>query len=294
MPIEENDHRPHPSQKRVAFFPTCLVQSFYPSVQEAAYEIMLNYHTQVDIIEDVACCGQPALNSGYIEEAREIARSLLDIFDQYDVIVLPSGSCAGMISHHYPQLLQEDLDEIQSMKLSRLSEKVREWSAHIHEHHNLTVEENSSSFSVMEEKKITYHPSCHALRLYGLKDQPERIIQAIPGVKYVHLSHAEECCGFGGTFSVKMPELSLAMAEEKISHVLESEADILVSTDVGCLMHLEGYIRRKEYPLQVMHIAELYQYFHKKRTNIAKEQDHVQQVQDDMQKQLELEGRNKE
>lgn len=302
MSNEEYVHEQLAAQKRVAFFPTCLVQAFYPSVQEAAYEVMLKYHTQVDIIKDVACCGQPALNSGYIDEAREMARSLLDLLDQYDLIVLPSGSCAGMIRHHYPQLLAEELDDVQSMKISKLSEKIIEWSAHIIEQRNAVKKENLGLFSAKDEKieydknvktsdpfeKVTYHASCHALRLYGLEDQPERIIQSIPGIKYVPLSHAEVCCGFGGTFSVKMSELSLAMAEEKLTHVLETGANILVSTDVGCLMHLEGYSRSKAYPLKMMHIAELYQYYDKKEKIVQTQYDD----QDD--KHLELEGRIKE
>lgn len=234
---------------RAAFFATCLVEAFFPRVGLAAVDVLERLGVDVDVPEGPACCGQPAYNSGYVEEAKAAARALLDALESADAVVLPSGSCAGMIRHHYPTLFEDEPEE--RARAERLAAKTYEWTEWIVD--VLGVTDAGAAFP----HAVTYHPSCHARRLLGLKDQPERLLDAVKGLRRLPLPYAEDCCGFGGTFAVKMSDVSLAMAEEKSAHAAGSGADVLVSTDVGCLMHIGGYMQKAGIRMRTMHIAEI-------------------------------------
>jgi L-lactate dehydrogenase complex protein LldE len=195
------------------------------------------------------CCGQPAFNSGYQDEAREVARGMIRAFEHSDYVVSPSGSCTGMIHHYYPYLFENE--PLWKAKAEALVEKTYEFSQF------LVKVLGVSDMGAIFEEKVTYHPSCHAMRLLGVKEEPMQLLENVKGVEFIELSHKEDCCGFGGTFAVKMADMSEAMVCEKTKHVVETGATVLVGTDMGCLMNIEGRLNKEGKPIRVMHLAEL-------------------------------------
>lgn len=234
---------------KVSLFITCLSDAIYPRVGEAMVQILANYGVKLDFPKVQTCCGQPAFNSGFWDEARGTARTLLEAFDDSDFVVSPSGSCTGMIHHYYPKLFERD--PVMLDKANRLVEKTYEFSQFLV--NVLGVKDLGAEFP----HKVTYHPSCHGSRLLGIKDEPMTLLSNIKGMELVPLPHAEDCCGFGGTFAIKMSEISGAMVDEKTTHVLETEAEVLVGSDMGCLMNIGGNLLHKGKPVKVMHLAEL-------------------------------------
>lgn len=234
---------------KVSLFITCLSDAIYPRVGEAMVQILANYGVKLDFPKVQTCCGQPAFNSGFWDEARGTARTLLEAFDDSDFVVSPSGSCTGMIHHYYPKLFESD--PVMLDKANRLVEKTYEFSQFLV--NVLGVKDLGAEFP----HKVTYHPSCHGSRLLGIKDEPMTLLSNIKGMELVPLPHAEDCCGFGGTFAIKMSEISGAMVDEKTTHVLETEAEVLVGSDMGCLMNIGGNLLYKGKPVKVMHLAEL-------------------------------------
>lgn len=194
------------------------------------------------------CCGQPAFNSGYWKEARESARTIVDAFEDSDFVIAPSGSCTGMI-HHYPKLFEND--PVMLERVTKLKEKSYEFTQFLVQ--VLGVTDLGASFP----HKVTYHPSCHGSRILGVKDEPMLLLENVSGLEFVPLPFAEDCCGFGGTFAVKMAHISGAMVTEKADHVLESEAEVLVGLDMACLMNIAGNLHYRNKPVRVMHLAEL-------------------------------------
>ncbi|OFW76179.1 MAG: Fe-S oxidoreductase [Alicyclobacillus sp. RIFOXYA1_FULL_53_8] len=234
---------------KVALFVTCLVDNFYPHVAEAMVRILNRYGVEVTFPAGQTCCGQPAFNSGYVHEAREVGRTLIDAFQDADYVVSPSGSCAGMVHHYYPELYREDAPA--SAQVERLAGKTFEFSQFLV--NVLKVTDLGAVFP----HRVTYHPSCHGARLLGVKDEPLQLLQQVRGLELVDLPHANDCCGFGGTFAVKMHDISTAMVTEKTEHVLATEAEVLVGTDLGCLMNIGGRLRHQGHNVRVMHLAEL-------------------------------------
>ncbi|WP_067934136.1 (Fe-S)-binding protein [Alicyclobacillus kakegawensis] len=234
---------------KVALFVTCLVDSLYPQVGEAMVRLLHQLGVDVDFPEQQTCCGQPAFNSGYWDDAREVARTLLDAFDPYDYVVSPSGSCCGMIHHYYPDLFAGDAQS--RRRAGALAEKTYEFSQFLVR--VLGVSDVGASFPA----RATYHPSCHGSRLLGVRDEPLELLRHVRGLELVPLAHAADCCGFGGTFAVKMGELSGAMVEDKVRHVEETQAQVLVGTDMGCLMNIGGRMAREGRRVRVMHLAQL-------------------------------------
>jgi L-lactate dehydrogenase complex protein LldE len=211
---------------------------------------LLDRHgVDVDFPLEQTCCGQPAFNSGFVNEARQVALTMLDAFEDAEYVISPSGSCNGMIHHYYPELFRDDPVHLE--RAQRLIKKTYEFSQFFV--NVLGIDDVGASFPY----KVTYHPSCHACRLLGVKDEPYRLLQRVRGIDLVPLSHWEDCCGFGGTFSVKMSDISGAMAEEKCAHVRETGADVLVGTDMGCLMNIGGYLQKQGHSIRVLHLAEL-------------------------------------
>ncbi|MEB3101506.1 (Fe-S)-binding protein [Ferviditalea candida] len=234
---------------KVSLFITCLCDGVYPRVGEAMSRLLARYGVQLHFPEAQTCCGQPAFNSGYWDEAKASARVLLKSFDDSDFVVAPSGSCTGMI-HHYYEKLFEDEPEYRDMA-ERLAGKIYEFSQFLVG--VLGVEDLGAEYP----HKITYHPSCHGSRLLGVKEEPLKLLNHVKGLELVPLPFAEDCCGFGGTFAVKMSDISGAMVSEKVEHVLETEAEVLVGLDMGCLMNISGNLRFRGKPVKVMHLAEL-------------------------------------
>ncbi|MCM3128932.1 (Fe-S)-binding protein [Paenibacillus provencensis] len=233
---------------KVSIFITCLSDAIYPRVGEAMVRILARYGIQVDFPKVQTCCGQPAYNSGYFDEARAAARTILDAFDDSDFVVSPSGSCTYMV-HHYSNLFQEEPEMLEKAK--RLEAKTYEFTQFLV--HVMGIKDLGAVFP----HKVTYHPSCHGSRLLGVKNEPMALLQEVKGIDFVPLPFAEDCCGFGGTFAVKMADISGAMVTEKAEHVVETEAEVLVGLDMACLMNIAGQLRYRNQPVRVMHLAEL-------------------------------------
>jgi L-lactate dehydrogenase complex protein LldE len=234
---------------KVSLFITCLVDSLFPQVGEAMAHLLARHGVDVEFPEAQTCCGQPAFNSGYADDAREVAKTLLTAFADADYVVSPSGSCTGMIHHYYPSLFASE----------------PKWARRAEELVNKTYEFSQFLVGVLGIRdvgaefphKVTYHASCHGARLLGVREEPLELLKHVRELELVPLPYANDCCGFGGTFSVKMGHLSSAMVEEKVRHVLETEAEVLVGTDMGCLMNIGGRLARAGQTVRVMHLAEL-------------------------------------
>ncbi|CAM3916374.1 (Fe-S)-binding protein [Cohnella lubricantis] len=233
---------------KVSLFITCLSDAIYPRVGEAMVRLLARHGIRLEFPEIQTCCGQPAFNSGYWDAARESAATILRAFDDSDFVISPSGSCTGMI-HHYPKLFEHD---------SVLLEKARKLQAKSYEFTQFLVNVlGVADIGATFPHKVTYHPSCHGSRLLGVKDEPMTLLDNVKELELVPLPFAEDCCGFGGTFAVKMADISAAMVSEKADHVKETEAEVLVGLDMACLMNIGGNLRYRNEPVRVMHLAEL-------------------------------------
>ncbi|MCM3272254.1 (Fe-S)-binding protein [Paenibacillus elgii] len=234
---------------RVSLFITCLADQIYPEVGESVVRLLHRYGCEVDFPQMQTCCGQPAYNSGYQDEAREVARNLIRAFEQSDYVVSPSGSCTGMVHHYYPQLFENEPEW--KAKVEKLVGKTYEFSQF------LVNVLGIKDLGAVYEGKATYHPSCHAMRLLGVREEPGELMAHIKGLELVELPRKEDCCGFGGTFAVKMADMSEAMVCEKAANVCATNADLLIGTDMGCLMNIGGRLNKENKPVRVMHLAQL-------------------------------------
>ncbi|MDQ6421807.1 (Fe-S)-binding protein [Paenibacillus sp. LHD-117] len=233
---------------KVSLFITCLSDAIYPRVGEAMVRLLANYGVTLEFPRVQTCCGQPAYNSGYWKEARDSARTILDAFEDSDFVISPSGSCTGML-HHYTKLFEKD--PVMLKRAEALRAKSYEFTQFLVQ--VLGVTDVGATFA----GKVTYHPSCHGSRILGVKDEPMQLMRNVKGMELVPLPFAEDCCGFGGTFAVKMADISGAMVTEKADHVLETEAEVLVGLDMACLMNIAGNLHYRGEPVRVMHLAEL-------------------------------------
>jgi len=234
---------------KISLFVTCLCDGLYPRAAEAMVRLLARYGIVLHFPEVQTCCGQPAFNSGYREEAKASARTILEAFEGSDYVLSPSGSCTGMIHHYYPELFRDD--PVLLEKALRLRKKTFEFSQFLVR--VLGIQNIGASFPY----KVTYHPSCHGSRLLGVKEEPLLLLENVKGLDLIPLPFAEDCCGFGGTFAVKMSDISGAMVSEKVDHILETEAQVLVGTDMGCLMNIAGHLNYRGQPIRVLHLAEL-------------------------------------
>lgn len=233
---------------RVSLFATCLVDMFQSSVGKATVEVLERLGCQIDFPKDQVCCGQPAYNSGYVKESKEAMKRMIEAFHNSEYVVSPSGSCAYMF-HEYPNIFKGDL--IWEPKAIELANKTYELTQFIVD--ILKVEDVGARL----EGKATFHTSCHMTRLLGIKDAPVKLLSHVKGLEITELPDKHNCCGFGGTFSVKMAQISEQMVDEKVAHIEETEAQYLIGADGGCLMNIGGRIERKEKPIKVLHIAEV-------------------------------------
>jgi len=234
---------------RVSLFVTCIVDQMFPKVGMAVVDVLERLGFRVDFPEGQTCCGQPAFNSGYREEAREVARHFLDVFRDVDYIVVPSGSCCSMVAHHFEDIFDKEPENLGRAR--RLEPKVYEFSRFLLE--VAGVEDVGAKF----DEVVTYHDSCHALRELRIKDGPRRLLGSVRGLELREMDAAEECCGFGGTFSVKFAEVSGGMARNKIDSILRTGASTVVSIDSSCLMQLQGALSRAGLPIRTLHLAEV-------------------------------------
>ncbi len=234
---------------RVALFVTCLVDQLYPQVGVSTVRLLRRLGCSVTFPRAQTCCGQPAMNAGYTADARAAATAWLDAFEDAEWIVTPSGSCGGMVHHGFSSLFAADA--ALSARASSLAERTHEISSFL-----VNVLGRVDLGGVLPGK-ATFHPSCHAARLLGVRDEPLRLMREVRGLDVVPLDHSEDCCGFGGAFSVKLDAISAAMASEKAANVERSGARMLVSTDMGCLMQIVGFMRRQGHAIEGVHLAEL-------------------------------------
>jgi L-lactate dehydrogenase complex protein LldE len=233
---------------KVSLFITCLADVFYPGVGKDVVEILERHGCEIDFPENQTCCGQPAYNSGYHKETIDVAKHMIETFNHSDYVVTPSGSCAAMI-HEYVHLFKKE--PIWKNKALDLKNKTYEFTQFLVD--VLKIEDVGANLPV----KATYHTSCHMTRLLGVKDAPMKLLENVKDLEFTSLPNKEICCGFGGTFSVKMVPISEQMVNEKIEHIEETGAEVLIGADCGCIMNIGGRIERQGKPIKVMHIAQV-------------------------------------
>ena len=236
---------------RVALFAPCYVDLINPEVGVGVVRVLRKLGVEVVYPEGQTCCGQPAFNSGFFDEARGVARHFLDVFEKerWDYVVCPSGSCATMVSHYYPFIFK-DLPEDRE-RSEALGHHVREFSDFLVNVLGVT------DLGAHYEGRAVFHTGCHQRRELGVLNEPLELLRNVSGLDLLEWENEELCCGFGGTFSVKMPDVPTAMADEKIAALERSGADTIVSCDSSCLMHLGGRLRRTGHDTRVLHLAQL-------------------------------------
>ncbi len=233
----------------VSLFIQCLVDSMFPEVGEAMIKVFDRLAIPLSYPDGQTCCGQPAYNSGYRREAAAAARHFIEVFADAQAIVCPSGSCVHMVRHHYPELFPSD---------PSMAEKAREIGARTFEFSQYLVDILGVT-DIMAEYPgtITYHDSCHLSRGLGIARQPRLLLNQVRGLNLIEMHDSDTCCGFGGTFSINYPEISVAMVDEKITNILATGADAVVGCDISCLMNIRGRLSRRGEKIKVLHIAEI-------------------------------------
>ncbi|MEO1264205.1 MAG: (Fe-S)-binding protein [Pseudomonadota bacterium] len=237
------------ARPRVGLFVTCLVDLFRPSVGFATVKLLRDAGCDVDVPTGQTCCGQPAYNSGDRATATDIATQTIASLEHYDYVVAPSGSCAGMLKSHYPRLLKDD--PIWGPRSDAFAAKVHELISFLVDIRGM------SEVTQTLDARVTYHDSCSGLRELGIKDQPRALLSSVSGLELVEMADSEVCCGFGGTFSIKYPDISNAMVTKKTDNAEAADPDLLLAGDLGCLMNMAGKIRRAGKPIAVRHVAEV-------------------------------------
>jgi L-lactate dehydrogenase complex protein LldE len=240
---------PESKPPRVALFVTCLVDLFRPSIGFAAVQLLEDAGCTVAVPRAQTCCGQPAYNQGDRADALDLARRTIDALQAYDYVVVPSGSCAGMLRQHYPELFPEGSPE---------GERARELAARTYELVSfLTDVMGVIGVDAEFPARATYHDACAGLRELAIKQQPRLLLQSVRGLELIELPGAEVCCGFGGTFCVKYPEISTRMVDDKAAEVAATGADLVLAGDLGCLMNIAGRLSRLGSPIEARHVAEV-------------------------------------
>ena len=234
---------------KVSLFITCLVDQFFPQAGRAMVEVLERLGIRPDYPKGQACCGQPAFNMGYHGHARHAALHYLHLFRDSEYVVAPSGSCTAMLRQHYPGLFAENpIWKAEADSLAGRSFEFSEFLIRV-----LKTEDVGACFPY----KVTYHDSCHLLRMLGIQEEPRRLIRAVRGIDFVEMNDSHVCCGFGGAFAVKLPHLSSAMMQDKLTNIMATGAEYLVAADSGCLMNIGGGASRQNLPFQTLHLAEL-------------------------------------
>ena len=235
---------------KVSLFVTCLVDQMWSSIGTSCVDVLRRVGCEVEFDERQTCCGQPAFNTGYRDEARQVAKRFISVFEESkaDAIVSPSGSCTAMV-HHFAELFADDPQWLERAR--SVASRSYEFSSFLVS--VLKVEDVGATW----RGKLTWHDACHGLRDLNIKSEPRRLIRNVRGAEFVEIENAEACCGFGGTFSVKYPEISVAILDQKIEAIERAGVDAVVSGDASCLMQIGGRLSRKGSSVRVMHLAEL-------------------------------------
>jgi L-lactate dehydrogenase complex protein LldE len=235
---------------KVALSVTCVNDAMFPETGKAVVTLLRRLGVDVEFPATQACCGQPMVNTGYLDEAVPVVRNYVDSFAGYDAIVTPSGSCAGSARHQHSLVARRSGDDrlVDAVASAPPAYELSEFLVDV-----LGVVDVGASFP----HTVTYHPTCHSLRMLGVGDRPRRLLEHVRGLRLVDLPSAEECCGFGGTFAVKNADTSVAMGADKARHVQETGAEVLVAGDNSCLMHIGGMLARQRAGVRVMHLAEV-------------------------------------
>ncbi len=233
---------------KVQLFIPCFVDQLYPQTAFNMMKVLEKTGCEVDYNTNQTCCGQPAFNAGFWDEARTVCNKFLKDFDNADYIVAPSASCVGFIRNYYEKIFE---NSAQYNQVKDISKRIYEFSEFLID--VLKVENVGAVLNV----KATYHDSCAALRECKIKEGPRKLLSNVAGLELVEINDVETCCGFGGTFAVKFDGISIGMADQKVTHALATKAEYIISTDLSCLMHLDGYIKGKNFPLKTMHLADV-------------------------------------
>jgi L-lactate dehydrogenase complex protein LldE len=233
---------------KVSLMITCLGDALFPDVGVATVRLLRRLGVEVDFPAAQTCCGQPHFNSGYHDDARDLARHTIRAFANSERVVAPSGSCVAMVKLEYPELFHADPTwHARARDLASRTHELSDFLINV-----LKVADVNSRF----DGRVTYHMACH-LRGLGLLTEPERLLQKVRGLELVPLERADECCGFGGSFSVRYPDISGAMVNDKVSYIEKANVDAVVATDAGCLMNIAGCLRRRGSKVRALHLAEV-------------------------------------
>ncbi len=230
---------------------TCLNDALFPDVGKATVRLLRRLGVDVAFPDGQTCCGQPMVNTGYVDEAVPAVSAFVDAFEGFDHVVTPSGSCAGSARHQHSLVARRSGDAGLATAVADVSPRVLELSEFLVD--VLGVTDVGASFP----HTVTYHPTCHSLRMLGVGDRPLSLLREVRGIRLVDLPDAQSCCGFGGTFAVKNPDTSIAMGSDKARHVVDSGAEVLVAGDSSCLMHIGGLLSRQRSGVRTMHLAEV-------------------------------------
>jgi L-lactate dehydrogenase complex protein LldE len=233
---------------RVQLFIPCFVDQLYPQTAFNTIKVLEAAGCTVSYNPAQTCCGQPAFNAGFWNEAKAVCTKFLQDFNTEDYIVAPSASCVGFVRNYYKKLLADDAAGINAATVGKNIFELSEFLVQV---------AAKTDFGASLEGTATYHDSCAGLRECGIKAEPRQLLANVKGLNITELEDVETCCGFGGTFAVKFEAISIAMGEQKVEHALATNADYLISTDLSCLMHLQGYINHKGYKLQTLHVADV-------------------------------------
>jgi L-lactate dehydrogenase complex protein LldE len=233
---------------KVQLFIPCFVDQLYPQTAFNMVKVLEKAGCEVHYNTNQTCCGQPAFNAGFLDEARAVCTKFIQDFDNEDYIVAPSASCVGFVRNYYTKLFDNSANLHQ---VKNLSARIFEFSEFLTD--VLKMEDFGAKFNA----RATYHDSCAALRECKIKDAPRRLLSHVSGLEMIEMKDVETCCGFGGTFAVKFDSISIGMADQKVTNALATQANYIISTDLSCLMHIDGYIKGKNLPLQTMHIADV-------------------------------------
>jgi len=236
---------------RVALFITCFNDTLFPDTGKAVVRLLERLGHQVDFPLEQTCCGQMHFNTGYQREALPLVRRFVEVFSGYEAIVSPSASCVGMVRELYPRLAEISGDPQLRADVARLGPRIWELSEFLVK--RLGIEDVGAYYP----HRVTYHPTCHSLRMLQVGDAPLRLLRQVRGIDLVELPAAEECCGFGGTFSIKNPDVSMAMLTDKVRHVLDTGAEVCAAGDNSCLMHIGGALHRQRTGVGAIHLAEI-------------------------------------
>jgi len=233
---------------RVQLFIPCFVDQVYPQTAFNTIKVLEKAGCTVTYNPSQTCCGQPAFNAGFWDESKAVCSKFLKDFNTEDYIVAPSASCVGFVRNYYKKLFENDAAGIDAAAIGKNIYELSDFLVNVLQ---------QTDFDAVLEGTATYHDSCAGLRECGIKNEPRKLLAAVKGLNLTELEDVETCCGFGGTFAVKFEPISIAMAEQKVEHALATNAQYLISTDLSCLMHLQGYINHKGYNLRTLHLADV-------------------------------------